>query len=226
MAAGKAHISQYDRWHHPPSRCWATELIITRSPFLAPSSLAFKFEDEEAYEKANKGDMEEERARSQTVTTTTSSSYCDTYATTASFYDRNFLITAPGLLLLAEIAFGLLVWALIAGSEYFLFPAFGWVMFVAVFYWVLTVFLLIIYVTRAYTRIHKVPWTLVSLCFYGSAFLLYLVAAVVDATSITKEILDSHNYSSWTASAFFAFLVTVCYAASTYFSFRSWRITS
>ncbi|CAI9536133.1 unnamed protein product [Staurois parvus] len=80
-------------------------------------------------------------------------------------------------------------------------------MFVAVFYWVLTVFLLIIYITRAYTRIPKVPWTLVSLCFYGSAFVLYLIAAVVDATSITKEIVD-HNYNSWTASAvsgFFCF---------------------
>ncbi|XP_073486394.1 CKLF-like MARVEL transmembrane domain-containing protein 8 isoform X1 [Aquarana catesbeiana] len=122
--------------------------------------------------------------------------------------------------------FGLLVWALIAGSEYFLFPAFGWVMFVAVFYWVLTVFLLILYITRAYTKIPKVPWALVSLCFYGSAFVLYLIAAVVDATSITKEILDNHNYNSWTSSAFFAFLVTVCYAVSTYFSFRSWRIQS
>ncbi|XP_073486396.1 CKLF-like MARVEL transmembrane domain-containing protein 8 isoform X3 [Aquarana catesbeiana] len=112
--------------------------------------------------------MEEGRARSHTVTTTTSS-YSDTFTTTASFsYDRNFLATAPGLLLLAEI----------------------------------------------------------SLCFYGSAFVLYLIAAVVDATSITKEILDNHNYNSWTSSAFFAFLVTVCYAVSTYFSFRSWRIQS
>ncbi|XP_018419260.1 PREDICTED: CKLF-like MARVEL transmembrane domain-containing protein 8 isoform X1 [Nanorana parkeri] len=167
--------------------------------------------------------MEEGRARSQTVTTT-SSSNCDTFTTASLSYDRSFITTAPGLLLLAETVFGLPVWALIAGSEYFLFPAFGWVMFVAVFYWVLTVVLLIIYITRAFTRISKVPWTLVSLCFYGSAFVLYLIAAVIDATSITKEILDDHNYNSWTASAFFAFLVTACYAASTYFSFRSWRI--
>ncbi|XP_018419261.1 PREDICTED: CKLF-like MARVEL transmembrane domain-containing protein 8 isoform X2 [Nanorana parkeri] len=109
--------------------------------------------------------MEEGRARSQTVTTT-SSSNCDTFTTASLSYDRSFITTAPGLLLLAET----------------------------------------------------------SLCFYGSAFVLYLIAAVIDATSITKEILDDHNYNSWTASAFFAFLVTACYAASTYFSFRSWRI--
>lgn len=40
-------------------------------------------------------------------------------------------------------------------------PAFGWVMFVAVFYWVLTVFFLIVYITMTYTRIPQVPWTTV-----------------------------------------------------------------
>ncbi|MEE6466145.1 hypothetical protein FKM82_006854 [Ascaphus truei] len=122
--------------------------------------------------------------------------------------------------------FGLLVWALIAGTEYFRFSAFGWVMFVAIFYWVLSVFFLIIYMTRAYTRIPKVPWTLVGLCFNGSAFVLYLTAAIADATSIGIERHHNHNYNSWTASSFFAFLVTVCYAASTYFSFQSWRTRS
>ncbi|PKK32323.1 CKLF-like MARVEL transmembrane domain containing 8 [Columba livia] len=117
---------------------------------------------------------------------------------------------------------GLLVWTLIAGTEYFLYPAFGWVMFVAVFYWVLTVFFLIIYMTMTYTRIPQVPWTTVGLCFNGSAFLLYLIAAIVDASSVTKE-LDSHNYNSWAASSFFAFVVTSCYAGNTYFSFISWQ---
>lgn len=56
---------------------------------------------------------------------------------------------------------GLLVWTLIAGTEYFRVPAFGWVMFVAVFYWVLTVFFLILYITMTYTRIPQVPWTTV-----------------------------------------------------------------
>ncbi|XP_009704057.1 PREDICTED: CKLF-like MARVEL transmembrane domain-containing protein 8, partial [Cariama cristata] len=117
---------------------------------------------------------------------------------------------------------GLLVWTLIAGTEYFLYPAFGWVMFVAVFYWVLTIFFLIIYMTMTYTRIPQVPWTTVGLCFNGSAFVLYLIAAIVDASSVTKE-LDSHNYNSWAASSFFAFVVTSCYAGNTYFSFISWR---
>ncbi|XP_047303469.1 CKLF-like MARVEL transmembrane domain-containing protein 8 isoform X2 [Homo sapiens] len=117
---------------------------------------------------------------------------------------------------------GLLVWTLIAGTEYFRVPAFGWVMFVAVFYWVLTVFFLIIYITMTYTRIPQVPWTTVGLCFNGSAFVLYLSAAVVDASSVSPE-RDSHNFNSWAASSFFAFLVTICYAGNTYFSFIAWR---
>ncbi|XP_067609698.1 CKLF-like MARVEL transmembrane domain-containing protein 8 isoform X1 [Pseudorca crassidens] len=117
---------------------------------------------------------------------------------------------------------GLLVWTLIAGTEYFRVPAFGWVMFVAVFYWVLTVFFLIIYITMTYTRIPQVPWTTVGLCFNGSAFVLYLSAAIVDASSVSPE-RDSHNFNSWAASSFFAFLVTICYAGNTYFSFIAWR---
>ncbi|KAM4027577.1 CKLF-like MARVEL transmembrane domain-containing protein 8 isoform 1-T3 [Anomaloglossus baeobatrachus] len=167
--------------------------------------------------------MEEERPRSNTVTTT-SSSYSEAFSSSTSLsYDRSFFWSPPGVLLLAEIVFGLLVWALIAGSEYFHFPAFGWVMFVAVFYWVLTAFLFIIYATGAHNRIHKIPWTIISLCFNGSACVLYLIAAIVDATSITKELHRHHNYNSWTASAFFAFVVTMCYGISTYFSFQSWR---
>ncbi|XP_069814731.1 CKLF-like MARVEL transmembrane domain-containing protein 8 [Dendropsophus ebraccatus] len=212
--------AMYDKWHHPPAACWGTELIITRSPFIAPNN--FRFEDEEMYEQERAGDMEEERPRSNTVTTT-SSSYSEAFSGSANLcYDSTFLRSPSGVLLLAEIVFGLLVWALIAGSEYFLFPGLGWVMFVAVFYWVLTAFLFIIYVTRAQTRITKVPWTLVGLCFNGTATVLYLISAVVDATSISKDHYRHHNYNSWTASAFFAFLVTVCYGASTYFSFRSW----
>ncbi|KAM3928605.1 CKLF-like MARVEL transmembrane domain-containing protein 8 [Leptodactylus fuscus] len=170
--------------------------------------------------------MDEERPRSNTVTTT-SSSYSEAFSSSTSLsYDRSFLKSVPGVLLLAEIIFGLLVWALIAGSEYFRFSAFGWVMFVTVFYWVLTVFLFIIYFTRAHTRIPKVPWTLVCLCFNGSACVVYLIASIVDAASINKDRQRHHNYNSWAASTFFAFLVTICYGVSTYFSFQSWRTRS
>lgn len=74
-----------------------------------------------------------------------------------------FLFISASLCITAATSqvFGLLVWTLIAGTEYFRVPAFGWVMFVAVFYWVLTVFFLIVYITMTYTRIPQVPWTTV-----------------------------------------------------------------
>ncbi|XP_003215714.1 CKLF-like MARVEL transmembrane domain-containing protein 8 isoform X1 [Anolis carolinensis] len=166
---------------------------------------------------------EEERSRSPPVTTTASSFSASFPSGSSSLaYDKEFLRTPPGILMVAEIILGLLVWTLIAGTEYFLYPVFGWVMFVAVFYWVLTLFFLIIYMTMTYTRIPQVPWTTVGLCFNGSAFVLYFIAAVVDACAVSKE-PDSHNYNSWAASSFFAFVVTSCYGGNAYFSFVSWR---
>ncbi|XP_044273338.1 CKLF-like MARVEL transmembrane domain-containing protein 8 isoform X2 [Varanus komodoensis] len=130
---------------------------------------------------------EERRARSPTVTTT-ASSFTATFSTSSTLaYDREFLRTLPGILMVAEIVLGLLVWTLIAGTEYFMYPVFGW-----------------------------------GLCFNGSAFLLYFIAAIVDASAVTKG-LDSHNYNSWAASSFFAFVVTSCYGGNAYFSFVSWR---
>uniref|UniRef100_A0A8C9B1N3 MARVEL domain-containing protein n=1 Tax=Prolemur simus TaxID=1328070 RepID=A0A8C9B1N3_PROSS len=164
-----------------------------------------------------------QRARSHTVSTT--GSFAENFSTSSSSsfaYDRAFLRTPPGLLILAEIVLGLLAWTLIAGTEYFRVPAFGWVTSVAVFYWVLTVFFPIIYITMTYTRIPQVPWTTGGLYFNGSAFILYLSAAVVDASSVSPE-RDSHNFDSWAASSSFAFLVTICYAGNTYFSFIAWR---
>lgn len=38
------------------------------------------------------------------------------------------------------------------------------------------------------------------LCFNSSAFILYLSAAVVDASSVSPE-RDSHNFNSWAASS-------------------------
>ncbi|XP_068944403.1 CKLF-like MARVEL transmembrane domain-containing protein 8 [Petaurus breviceps papuanus] len=142
-----------------------------------------------------------QRSRSHTVTTT-ASSFTENFSTSSSSfaYDKEFLRTLPGILIVAEIVFGLLVWTLIAGTEYFRVPAFGWVMFVAVFYWVLTVFFLIIYMTMTYTRIPQVPWT-----------------------TVVRKHIPYYAPTLFPFPQFFAFVVTICYAGNTYFSFLSWR---
>uniref|UniRef100_A0A3P8TP21 CKLF-like MARVEL transmembrane domain containing 8b n=1 Tax=Amphiprion percula TaxID=161767 RepID=A0A3P8TP21_AMPPE len=106
------------------------------------------------------------------------------------------------LLLLLQV-FGMLVWILIGGTDYFPLSALCWVMFVAILFWILTV----------------------SLCFHCSATVLYLVTAAVDALSVNQATRGRHNYNCWAASAFFAFLTTLCYAGSSYLSYRGWKIS-
>ncbi|MEQ2287659.1 hypothetical protein AMECASPLE_014942 [Ameca splendens] len=63
----------------------------------------------------------------------------------------------------------------------------------------------------------------ISLCFNCSAAALYLVTAVVDVITVNQAIRGRHNYNCWAASAFFAFLATLCYAGSGYLSYRLWK---
>lgn len=56
---------------------------------------------------------------------------------------------------------GLLVWALIADTPYHLYPAYGWVMFVAVFLWLVTIVFFIIYLFQLHMKLYMVPWPLV-----------------------------------------------------------------
>ncbi|XP_062386010.1 CKLF-like MARVEL transmembrane domain-containing protein 8 [Sardina pilchardus] len=168
----------------------------------------------------------EESGGSRAVINTSSNPYLefDHLSTVSSIpCDKQFIKSAAGLLACAEVVLGLLVCGLIAGTDYFRMSPFGWVMFVAVFYWVLTLFLLILFLTQAHSRIPQVSWTTVVLIFNTSATLLYLVAAVVEATLVGHGVRGHHNYNSWAASTFFAFLVSLCYAGSAFIGFKAWR---
>ncbi|XP_029307830.1 CKLF-like MARVEL transmembrane domain-containing protein 8b [Cottoperca gobio] len=147
---------------------------------------------------------------------------CNISTSTLAF-DRHFTTTATGKLHLAEIVCGMLVWILVGGTEYFHFSALCWVMFVAIVCWVLTICLFLIYLTGAHNRIPQVPWTILPLCLNCSAAPLYLVTAVVDALSVNQANRGRHNYNCWAASAFFAFLTTLCYAGSSYLSYCTWK---
>ncbi|AWO96960.1 putative CKLF-like MARVEL transmembrane domain-containing protein 8 [Scophthalmus maximus] len=65
----------------------------------------------------------------------------------------------------------------------------------------------------------------ISLCLNCGAAALYLAAAVADALSVNQATRGRHNYNCWAASAFFAFLTTLCYAGSSYLSYRTWKTT-
>ncbi|XP_051513280.1 plasmolipin-like [Myxocyprinus asiaticus] len=134
-----------------------------------------------------------------------------------SIVDVNFIKTIPGILLLAEIVVGLLVWALIASTNYTTIPAYGWVMFVSVTLWLLSIALFIMLLLSLHERLSSVPWPLVLFVFYAVATVLYLTAFLTDAASVPL------NNSYLGTSAFFAIVVTLLYTASSYFAYLGWR---
>ncbi|XP_047212668.1 CKLF-like MARVEL transmembrane domain-containing protein 8b isoform X1 [Girardinichthys multiradiatus] len=85
-------------------------------------------------------------------------------STSTLAFDQHFTTNAKGILLLAEILSGMLVWILIGGTDYFHLSALCWVMFVAILLWILTICLLVIYLTRAHNRIPQIPWTTLCGC--------------------------------------------------------------
>ena len=83
--------------------------------------------------------------------------------------------------------FGMLVWILVGGTEYFHLSALCWVMFVAILCWVLTICLFIMYLTGAHNRIPQVPWTTLvkqTLTFQFSVFFFAFLPTCLTALSL------------------------------------------
>ncbi|KAM9798388.1 CKLF-like MARVEL transmembrane domain-containing protein 8b [Neosynchiropus ocellatus] len=144
-------------------------------------------------------------------------------STSTLAFDQHFTRTARGILLMAEIVCGMLVWILIAGTDYMDLPALSWVMFVYVTCWIVTLSLFIIYIIGAHRRLPQVPWVTLALIFNLCCAVLHLIAAVVIALSASQANRGRHNYKCWTAATCFAFMTALCYAASLFSSYRAWK---
>ncbi|XP_073714487.1 CKLF-like MARVEL transmembrane domain-containing protein 8 isoform X3 [Misgurnus anguillicaudatus] len=133
---------------------------------------------------------------SRPVITTSSSSYWEFKNSSTEgtqWYDKQFMQNMPKYLIVVEVILGLLVWTLIAS-------------------------------TRLTNRqIQHESWPTVVLVFNCSAALLYMSAAIVEATMIDHDVKGHHDYNCWAASTFFAFLISLSYAGSAFFSFKSWQ---
>ncbi|XP_023675525.1 plasmolipin-like [Paramormyrops kingsleyae] len=136
--------------------------------------------------------------------------------------DMLFIRTIPAILMLVEIVLGLLVWALISSTQQTLISAYGWVMFVSVILWILTIVLFWILFLGLQHKLNLVPWQLVVLVFNGVATVLYLTAFIANAASVTPY-SGSTDYNHLAAAAFFGILVTLTYAASTFFAYMVWK---
>ncbi|XP_061421613.1 CKLF-like MARVEL transmembrane domain-containing protein 8 isoform X2 [Lethenteron reissneri] len=131
------------------------------------------------------------------VSTNTTSSYPAAQSSSQIALDKGFVKTIPGILMILEIVFGLLVWSLVAATNYTTVPPLGWVLFVAVFFWLLTVFFFVVDLFALYTRAQNINWLLVGLVFNAFASVLYFSAAIVEATiasSWTRDGLDMYGH--------------------------------
>nr|XP_009931925.1 PREDICTED: plasmolipin [Opisthocomus hoazin] len=131
--------------------------------------------------------------------------------------------TAEHLPRLALQVLGLLVWALIADTTYHLHAVYGWVMFVSIFLWIVTVLFFVTYLLQLQLKFYVIPWPLVLLIFNAAATVLYVTAFVTCAAAVQPTGWRQWDYNRRAAASFFAGLVTIAYGASTFFSFHAWK---
>ncbi|XP_012674156.1 plasmolipin [Clupea harengus] len=136
--------------------------------------------------------------------------------------DVSFIKTIPAILMLVEIGVGLLVWSLIASAHFYFHPAVGWVMFVAVTLWLLTIVLFFMLFFGLHHRLSSVPWPLALMVYYAVATFLYLTAFITNA-AVASSYYYTFFYGHMAAAAFFGCVVTLTYGASTFFAFMSWK---
>lgn len=137
----------------------------------------------------------------------------------SSGMDMAFVRSIPAILMIAEIVLGLLHWALIASTFQTALPPYGWVMFVAVTSWLITLILFFIILFGLLRKLPSVPWTLVVMVYFGVVTVLYLTAFITNAASVYSPLYYGH----FAAAAFFAAVVTAAYAASAFFSYLDWK---
>lgn len=130
-----------------------------------------------------------------------------------------FIRSTPAFLMIAEIVLGLLNWALIASTPFRELPEYGWVMFVAVTSWLITIILFLVILFGVQRKLQFVPWTLTVMVYHGVCTVLYLTAFITNAASVHPFYFHGHL----AAAAFFGAVVTIAYGASAFFSYLDWR---
>ncbi|XP_051485381.1 plasmolipin [Apus apus] len=122
-----------------------------------------------------------------------------------------------------QAVLGLLVWALIANTTYHLHAVYSWVLFVSIFFWILTVLFFMAYLLQLQLKLYMIPWPLVLMIFHAVATVLYLSAFAACAAAARPTSWRQWDYNRRAAAAFFSCLVMITYGASTFFSFRAWK---
>ncbi|XP_010208365.1 myelin and lymphocyte protein isoform X1 [Colius striatus] len=132
------------------------------------------------------------------------------------------LTTFPDVLFIPEIIFGGLVWILVASSRVPTPILQGWVMFVSVFCFVMSITLLFLYICGVHGG--SSSWIILDVICQEIAALFYLSAAVLEAyfTYAIGTVSDTPSllpiYQENIAAVVFAFLATLMYVIHKIFS--------
>ncbi|XP_060537524.1 plasmolipin [Pantherophis guttatus] len=138
--------------------------------------------------------------------------------------DLDFVKSPFGILMVVEIVLGCLVWALIADTYYQPYPSYGWVMFVAIFFWMVTVIIFVMYLFQLQLKFYMIPWPIVLVVLNVSAAVMYATAFITSAASVEPYSWPhSPDYNRRASASFFACLVMIGYGISSCFSIRAWR---
>ncbi|XP_009273094.1 myelin and lymphocyte protein [Aptenodytes patagonicus] len=136
------------------------------------------------------------------------------------------LTTFPDVLFIPEITFGGLVWILVASSKVLLPILQGWVMFVSVSCFVMSITLLCLYVCGVHGG--SSSWVTLDVICQETAALFYLSAAVLEAyfTYVIRgptSPLIMTIYQENIAAVVFAFLATLMYVIHKVYSLLRWK---
>ncbi|KAL9865395.1 myelin and lymphocyte protein [Geothlypis trichas] len=134
------------------------------------------------------------------------------------------LTTFPDVLFIPEIIFGGLVWILVASSKVLVPMLQGWVMFVSVFCFVMSISLLCLYFCGAHSG--GSCWVTLDAICHSTAALFYLSAAVLEAYmtyGIRNSMIFAQEYRENIAAVVFAFVATLLYVIHKVFSLLRWK---
>ncbi|XP_067841183.1 myelin and lymphocyte protein-like [Heptranchias perlo] len=132
------------------------------------------------------------------------------------------LTSLPDLLMLPELVFGGLVWILVASINVNDKDSQGWVMFVSILCFVLTLLLMICYFS-GWPR-NSTAWCFLDAFYHGGSALFYFSAAVLQANSTVRlQGSSGREYKIDIAATIFAFVATMLYVVHAVFSFKRWK---
>ncbi|XP_011781773.1 PREDICTED: MAL-like protein isoform X2 [Colobus angolensis palliatus] len=108
------------------------------------------------------------------------------------------------------LIFGFLVWTLVAATHV-VFPLLqGWVMYVSLTSFLISLMFLLSYLFGFYKRFES--WRVLDSLYHGTTGILYMSAAVLQVhATIVSESVDPRIYYINTAASFFAFITTLLY---------------